>query len=191
MRALVLAAALMAAPATAYAAPAPMAPAQMVAAQQAAMAPIKALDGVWRGTGWMIDNPGETPRQMTITERVGPFLDGAVKVIETRGYLAAGGLGFHAFNTVSFDAQKGQYVMTARAAGRGGDFSFEPTGDGYTWRIGPEGRGLRYVGVLKDGTWTEYSESLSPDRAPIRMSEMSLKRVGDSTWPEAGAIPAR
>jgi hypothetical protein len=190
MRGLILVAALAVA-APAAAAPAPMTPPQMVAAQQAAMARINALDGVWRGAGWMIDAPGETPRRMTITERVGPFLDGAVKVIETRGYLAAGGLGFHAFNTVSFDAQKGQYAMTARAAGRGGDFAFEPTADGYTWRIGPEGRGLRYVGVLKDGTWTEYSESLSPDRAPIRMSEMTLRRVGDSSWPEAGAIPPR
>jgi hypothetical protein len=173
------------------AAQAPMTPTQMVAAQQAAMARMAALDGVWRGEAWMIDRPGETPRQMTQTMRVGPFLDGAVKVMETRGYLADGSLGFHAFNTLAFDAEKAAYVMNARAAGRSGQFSFRPTADGYVWEIGGGGRGLRYTGVVKDGVWTEVGESLDPARAPIRMSEMTLRRVGPTDWPEAGAIPPR
>jgi len=167
------------------------APAAMVAAQQQAMQRMAALDGVWRGEAWMVDNPGEARRVMTQTLRVGPFLDGAVKLMETRGYLADGTLGFHAFNTLGFDAEKNTYVMDARAAGRAGLFSFRPTPDGYVWEIGGGGRGLRYTGVVKGGVWTEVGESLSPDRAPITVSSMTLRRVGDTDWPEAGAIPPR
>jgi hypothetical protein len=182
---------LAAAPSAARAAPAQMAPPQMVAAQQAAMERIGDLDGVWRGAGSMIDQPGETPRQMTMTLRVGPALDGALKVIDTRGYLAAGGLGFQNFNVISFDAQKGAYTMTARAAGRGGDFSFEPTADGYVWRIGSAAAGLRYTGVIKNGVWTEVGESIAPGREPVRMSEMTVRRVSDTTWPDGGAVGPR
>jgi hypothetical protein len=139
----------------------------------------------------MIDQPGETPRRMTMTARVGPFLDDAVKVVETRGYLADGRAGFHAFNVVSFDAQKGEYAMTARAAGRGGVFSFRPIADGYVWQIGSGDSGLRYTATVKAGVWTEVGESLAPGRAPVRMSEMSLRRVGATDWPEAGAVPPR
>jgi hypothetical protein len=186
-----IAALLVAAPVLAQAPAAPqLTPAQMVAAQQAAMRRLAGLDGVWRGEGWMIDRPGETPRRMTYTQRVGPFLDGAVKVIETRAYLPDGSLGFHAF-TVSFDAQKGEYVMTARAAGRSGAFGFSATGDGYVWDIGGGGRGIHYTGTLKDGAWTETGDSVAPDRPPVRMSEWTVRRVGSTDWPEAGALPAR
>ena len=57
-----------------------MSSAQMIAAEQAAIAKLGLLDGVWRGTGSMIDRPGETPRDMLDTLRVGSFLDGTVKV---------------------------------------------------------------------------------------------------------------
>jgi hypothetical protein len=124
------------APSPVSARPALMTPSDMVATQQAAMQKVAALKGAWRGTGWMIDSVGDTMRQMVLTERVGPFQDGAVTVIETRGYMADGKLGFHAFNTISFDAQKAEYAMNARAAGRSGNFSFRPTAEGYVWQIG-------------------------------------------------------
>lgn len=167
-------------------------PAQMVAAQQAAIAKIAYLDGIWRGSGWMIDRPGETPRQMTMTYRVGPFLDGTVRIIEIRGYLADGKLGFHAFNTVSFDSQTGQYVMNARAAGRSGAFSFQAAGErNYAWQIGSLTAGLHYTGKVENGVWTEIGRAISPGAEPVIMSDYTLRRVGDTDWPEAGALGPR
>ncbi|HEU4689402.1 MAG TPA: hypothetical protein VFS23_13600, partial [Vicinamibacterales bacterium] len=97
---------------------------QMVAAQRSAMAKLPPMDGIWRGPGWM--NEGQGRRQMTVTYRVGPFLDNTVKVIEIRGYLADGSVGFHAFNVISFDSEeKKEYVINARAGGRSGAFSFK------------------------------------------------------------------
>jgi hypothetical protein len=164
-------------------------PAQWVAAQQAAMIPLAYMDGVWRGTGWMIDAPGETPRHMTMTYRIGPFLEGAVKVIEIRGYLADGSYGFHAFNMVSFDAQKGEYVMNARAAGRSGIFAFQLAGARkYTWQIGNPTTGLHYEGALENGEWIQIGRRIAPGAEPIIMSDYRLRRVADTDWPEAGAI---
>jgi hypothetical protein len=169
--------------------PAPdLTPTQMISAQQAAMAKLSGLDGMWRGTGSMIDRPGETPRHMTQSLRVGPFLDGTVKVIEVRGYLADGSLGFHAFNTISFDAQKGEYVITARAGGRSGNFSFRPTADGYVWIIGSTNRGLQYTGTLKDGNWTEVGEGIAPEHVVVHMSDWNVRKIGNTDWPEAGAV---
>lgn len=170
---------------------APMTPAQMIAAQQRAMGSLPSMDGVWRGSGWMIDRPGETPRQMIVTYRVGPALDRTIKIIEIRGYLADGSLGFHAFNTISFDAQKNAYIMNARAAGRSGAFDFELAPGGYVWRIGGPDAGLRYTGLISDGTWSESSKAVAPGRDAVAMSEFTLKRVGDTGWPDAGAIGPR
>ncbi|MBB6096498.1 hypothetical protein HNQ60_005420 [Povalibacter uvarum] len=169
--------------------PAPqMTPAQMIAAQRSAMAKLSSLDGVWRGSGWMIDQPGETPRQMTMTYRVGPALDRTIRIIEIRGYLADGSFGFHAFNTISFDAQKNAYVMNARAAGRSGAFDFELATEGYVWRIGGADAGLHYAGSIKDQVWKESGRAIAPGRDPVAMSEFTLRRVGDTDWPDAGAI---
>lgn len=169
----------------------PKTPAEMVSAQQQALAKFSKLDGIWRGSGWMIDGPDETARKLTQTLRVGPFLDGAVRLIEIRGYAADGSVGFHAFNTLAFDAQKSEYGMLARAGGRSGNFSFTATDDGYVWNIGTAERGLRYTGTVKGDTWTEVGESLDPSHAPIKVSEWTVHRVASTMWPEAGAVTAR
>lgn len=163
----------------------------MIAAEQAAIAKLGLLDGEWRGGGSMIDTPGQTPREMIDTLRVGSFLDGTVKVIEIRDYLPDGAIGFHAFNTISYDPAKSQYVMTARGGGRGGNFSFELTPTGYIWTIGSAQRGLRYRGTIKGDTWSELGESVAPGQAPIQMSQWNVHRVGPTHWPEEGALRAR
>jgi hypothetical protein len=162
-------------------------PAEAMRTQAEAMAKLAALDGVWRGDAWMINSPGETPIKMVETIRVGPALDGALRVIEIRGYLPDGKVGFHAFNTVSFDVQKGAYVMNARAQGRSGLFFFEPTPDGYRWRIGGPDAGLHYTATVKDGVWTERGESVAPGKPAVAMSEMKVRRVGTTPWPDGYA----
>ena len=56
-------------------------PATLIAAQREAMSKLAVMDGVWRGPAWTILQSGEK-HNVTQTERIGPFLDGSVKVIE-------------------------------------------------------------------------------------------------------------
>lgn len=164
-------------------------PAEMIAAQQSAIAQLARFNGEWRGEGWKLADGGKTTE--TVTQRVGGFLDGTTQVIETRSYAADGSSTFHAFNNVAFDAGKAEYVMQARAGGRFGNFPFRATADGYVWELGFGGRGLRYTGTLAGGVWTEKTEQISPDAPPQVIAEFSLRRVGDTDWPEHGAMQPR
>lgn len=161
-------------------------PAQMVAAQQAAIAKFAGLSGSWRGTGWMVDNGVRT--NLTVTVRAGPALDGVIEVVEQRSYAPDGKMTFHSFNNFSFDARKNQYVTQARAGGLFSDFPLNATADGYVWQLGFNGSGLRYTGVVKDGVWTETTESFSPDKPAVKTGEFTVKRVATPGWPEAGAL---
>src|SRR5438874_1449690 len=114
-------------------------PAPLIAAQRDAMASLARMDGVWRGSAWTLQANGEK-RHITQTERIGPFLDGSVKVIEGRGYREDGTVGFNAFGIVSYDPAKRAYTLRSYALGRSGDFSFNPTEEGYAWEI-PAGPG--------------------------------------------------
>lgn len=61
------------------------------AGQRAAMPPLAFMDGEWRGTAWTLLPSGEK-HTLSQTERIGPFLDGSVKVIEApRRFKLAGG----------------------------------------------------------------------------------------------------
>jgi hypothetical protein len=166
-------------------------PAALLAAQKEAMAVFAAMDGVWRGPAWTILPSGEK-HSITQTERIGPFLDGAVKVLEGRGYEADGRVSFNAFGTISFDPATKAYTLHSYAMGHVGDFVIKPTPDGYTWEIpmGPA-RTLRYTAVIKDGTLKEVGDVLESGKEPLRNFEMVLKRVGDTTWPAGGAVPPK
>src|SRR5450631_3175654 len=76
-------------------------PAALLAAQKEAMKAFAAMDGVWRGPAWTILPSGEK-HTITQTERIGPFLDGSVKVIEGRGYDSDGSVTFNAFAIISY-----------------------------------------------------------------------------------------
>src|SRR3984893_17918889 len=109
-------------------------PTALTAAQRDAMVRLGYMDGVWRGPSWIILPSGEKHNN-TQTERIGPFLDGAVKVIEGRGYGVDGKVTFNAFGTISFDPAKKVYTLHSYAMGYVGDFAITPSGDGYTWEI--------------------------------------------------------
>ena len=159
---------------------------QMMAAQRSAIGKLAGFAGEWRGTGWSIENGKRVPE--TVTVRAGPFLDDATLVIEMRSYRADGSLRFHAFNNVVFDAQGSKYEIQARAGGRYGNFPFRATGDGYVWELIFNGSGLRYTATLANGVWTEVTDSVARDRPSQKIAEFTLRRIGDSAWPEAGAI---
>ncbi|MEO8740553.1 MAG: DUF1579 domain-containing protein [Casimicrobiaceae bacterium] len=164
-------------------------PPALLAAQRQAMQPLAFMDGVWRGPAWTILPSGEK-HSVTQTERIGPFLDGTVKVIEGRGYDADGKLSFNAFGTVSYNPETRGFTMHAHAQGHVGDFVLTPTADGFVWEIPAGPAVIRYTAVVNDGTWKEFGDRLVPGKEPVRFFEMNLRRVGDTSWPSAGAIGA-
>ncbi|MBK7702682.1 MAG: hypothetical protein IPI34_07165 [bacterium] len=110
-------------------------PAALATAQKAALAKLSFMDGVWKGSAWTILPSGEK-HTLTQTERVGPFLDGAVKVVEGRGYEADGKLAFNAFGTISYDPAKSA-TMHSYAMGHVGDYALTPTAEGSPGEIPP------------------------------------------------------
>lgn len=190
--ALSFAAALIAGPATfadaAHAQPAD--PAVTIAAQKAAMAPLAWMDGVWRGPARTM-TPGGA-HEVIQTERIGPLLDGSVKVLEGRGYNADGSTGFNALGVISYDPAGKAYTLHSYAQGRSGDFPLTPTADGYVWSI-PAGPAavVRYTATFRDGVWREIGVYDAEGQPPRPFFEMTLHRVGDSAWPGAGAVPPK
>ena len=148
------------------------------------------MDGIWRGPASTLLPSGEK-HAITQTERIGPFLDGSVKVIEGRGYDAEGKVTFNAFGTISYNPATRSYSMRSHAQGQVGDFVLTPTAEGYTWEIPAGPVTIRYSAVVKDGEWHEVGDRVAPGKEPVRFFEMKLRRVGDTTWPAAGAIPPR
>ena len=162
-------------------------PATLIAAQREAMQLLSVMDGVWTGPAWAIGSSGEK-HTLTQTERIGPFLDGSVKVIEGRGYDRDGTLTFNAFGIISYNPATHVYTLHSYAQGNVGDFVLTPAADGYVWEIPAGPMTIRYTAVIKDGAWREVGDRIMPGKEPVRFFEMNLKRVGDTNWPAAGAI---
>jgi hypothetical protein len=162
----------------------------LLALQRAAMAKLSFMDGVWRGPAWTIV-AGGIKHSVTQTERIGPFLGGAVKVIEGRGYDDKDSVTFNAFGIVSYDPMKKGHTLHSYAMGMAGDFVFMPADSGYSWEIPAGPVTIRYSAVVRRGKWHEIGERVVPGGDAVQFFEMNLVRVGDTTWPGAGVIPPR
>lgn len=163
--------------------PAAFNPQIRMAAQRTAMEQLKFLDGEWRGPAWSIDPSGKR-HDMVQTERVGTLLDGTVRLVEGRGYAKDGSTLFNALAVISFDPVAGKLDYRAHAMGFASDFKFEATADGFKWEVpmGPQGT-TYYSATVKDGIWHETGERAGADGKRTKVFEMTLKRVGDSSWP--------
>lgn len=157
-------------------------------AQRKAMTPLAVLDGTWRGEAVVLQ-PDGTRLKLTQTERVGPMLDGTLRVIEGRGFRADGSLAFNAFAVISFSPRSGRYTFRSYAMGYVGDYPLELRPDGFVWSITlPDGVQLRYTITVKDDRWIEVGERIAPGQPPVKTLEMSLKRIGGTDWPAGGAV---
>jgi hypothetical protein len=163
-------------------------PAALIAAQREAMKPFAFLDGVWRGPAWTL-LPSGAKHEITQTERIGPMLDGSIKVIEGKSYEADGRPGFNAFATISYDLNTRAYRFHSYAQGMVGDFVITPASDGYVWEIpaGPQ-MTIRYTAVVKGDDFVEVGDPVVPGQPPRRIFEMRLKRIGDTSWPAGDAV---
>src|SRR5437868_6199141 len=165
-------------------------PSSLLAAQRQAMTAFARMDGVWRGPAWTITPNGR--HEVTQTERIGPFLGGSVRMIEGRGYNADGSVGFNALGIISFHADTNSYTISSWAQGYGGVFAFRPTADGYEWEV-PAGPGatIRYSATVTADTLHEVGYRVAGSAPPMQIFEMTLRRVGNTDWPGAGAVPMR
>lgn len=161
-----------------------------IAAQKEAMKATSMLDGVWRGPCWVLDPSGQKT-ELIQTERVGPFLDGSLRLIEGRGYSADGKVAFNAFAVLSYSTTKKAYEFRTYAMGHSGDFIFTPTADGFSWEAPMGPITIRYTATVKNGEWRQVGDRVVTGQDPVRFFEMTLKRIGDSDWPAAGAVPSR
>jgi hypothetical protein len=161
-----------------------------MAQQRDAMASLTFLDGVWRGPAWIVLPSGDKIT-FTQTERIGPFLDGSVKVMDGRGYGPDGKLIFNAFAILSYDSAQHSYSMRSYAQGRVGDFHFTPSANGYKWDIPAGPMTIRYIAHVEGGVLHEVGDRILPGKEPVQFFEMDVRRVGDTDWPAAGAIGPR
>lgn len=162
-------------------------PATASAAQREAMARLAFMDGVWRGRASTMLPSGERI-ELVQTERVGTFLDGALRVIEGRGYDMDGRDAFQALGIVSFDPEANEYRLRSYARGQVGDFTLTIGTDGFQWEIPAGPMTIRYTATIDGDSWHEVGDRLVPGEDPVRFFEMTLSRVGDTDWPAAGAI---
>lgn len=153
-----------------------------------ASGPLAFLHGEWRGAASVMGRDGQW-MQLTQTERVGPMLDGAVTVIEGRGYDAAGAVQFNAFAVVSRDERRNVWEMRSYAGGSAGTFPFEARPDGFVWSTpaGPDAI-TRYTATITGDRWDQIGEYVPATGEPRKIFEMHLTRLGPTGWPSAGAV---
>lgn len=163
-------------------------PHALIKAEQAAMQPLQKMAGIWRGKATMTMRNGKQ-HVITQTERVGPFLDGSVMVMEGRGYESNGGVSFNALGVISYAPRSKSYTMRAYAQGRAGNFTLKPTDDGFKWTIKAGPMTMHYTATITDGTWHEVGMRTLPNGKSVKFFEMTLTRTGDTDWPAAGAVP--
>lgn len=173
--------------AIATAAEQPLNPQTLIAAQKTALSKLAMLDGQWRGRA-SVTMPDGVVHKFTQTERIGPLLDGSIRLIEGRSYDAAGQTVFNAFAVTSYDPASHAYTMHSYARGHSGDFKFVPTADGYYWEVPAGPATIRYTAVVKGDHFTETGRRIVSGQAPVEMFKMDLMRLGDSSWPAADPV---
>lgn len=154
----------------------------------AAPHPLNFMFGEWRGTATGTGRDGK-PFTLTQTERVGPMLNGDITVIEGRGYDAAGKLVFNAFAVVSPKRGAENWEIRSYTRGYAGTYPFEPSENGYRWTVpaGPNAV-VRYTASFEGNRWHQTGERIVEGGKPQQIFEMTLKRIGDTAWPAAGAV---
>lgn len=158
----------------------------MIREQIEALKPLGKMNGAWRGTATIMTPTGKL--ELTQTERVGPLLGGAVKVVEGRGYDSEGKTEFNALGVISYDTQKKKLLMKSYANGRAGEYEIKITDDGFQWEMSVGTFIIRYEATLTEDSWTEVGQRIVPGQEPMTFFEMQLQRIGETDWPIANPV---
>jgi hypothetical protein len=169
---------------TSLAADAPESPEQ---AQAKALAPLAAFDGTWRGPARTLARNGKF-LDLVQTERVGPMLGGAIRLVEGRGHAQDGSVQFNALGIFSYNPREKRYSFHSYAQGHEGDFPLTVQADGFTWELAAGPARIRYTAKVQGDEWTELGERLMEGQPPMVIFEMRLRRVGPTGWPAEGAL---
>lgn len=149
------------------------------------LAPFDWLDGTWRGEA-SIETPGGTIK-LTQTERSGRMLDGAVRLVEGRGYGAKGDLQFNALGAI-YAKPDGTFEIHSWAQGRSGVFPVTPVDSGFDWEVPAGPIKIRYEARKVAGKWVETGYRVMANGNRIQFYRMELTRLRDSDWPAGGAV---
>jgi hypothetical protein len=164
-------------------------PASPIPAQAEAMQALSWMDGRFQGPAWSATPSGR--HDIIQTERVGPMLDGSLKVIEGKSFEPDGRpSNFNAFGVISYDPRTKAYTLHSYAQGRAGDFPLEVTPQGYAWKIAAGPVTIRYTATRQGDGWREIGEMVRPDGSVTQIFEMNLHRLGNTDWPLAGQATA-
>jgi hypothetical protein len=167
-------------------------PSKRLQAQQDAMKALAFLDGEWRGSAKTSRKTGTV--SMTQTVRAGPMLDGTVRMLEVRSYEADGHLSFDALRVLSYNPERKTYELRSYQNGSVRDYEVSATASGLTWQIESGGKvSTRYEISVKNGVWTETATRMPTAKTdkPETYLSISIKRQRATTWPAAGALPAK
>ena len=96
------------------------------------------------------------------------MLDGAIKVIEGRGYEPDGRTTFNALGVIGYNVGTKTFTMRSYAMGQTGEFVVKRTDDGFTWDIPAGPMTIRYNAIGKDSTWIEVGDRIAPGGDPVR-----------------------
>lgn len=149
-----------------------------VAAQKMALSQLAFLVGQWEGEGWILMRGQRY--EFRQTEHVRYNLDGAIMLIDGRGYAADAVQGaapiFTAFAVVSFEDREGEFNFRSYSRGHAGDYPARMREDGgFEWSVGS----MRYrIWAGDDGQWFETGEAKS-DEGWTQFFEMSLSKVDE------------
>lgn len=156
---------------------------------QRALSHLAAFDGVWSGPVERIDPDGKVIK-LAMIARVGPMLDGTIRVLEERTGTLDGRPVFHLVAVFSFASTTQEYTIHTYARGRVGSAVLHPTPDGYFFEMpGEDGATMRFTWKVGDGGWRETVERLVAGHPPFAEARIQLKRTGTSDWPN-GEFPS-
>ncbi|WP_395076566.1 hypothetical protein [Hyphococcus sp.] len=147
-----------------------------VVAQIEAMKRLAPITGKWEGEGWILNQGNRYDFRQT--EHVRYNLDGAVLLIDGRGYSAGAPDGappmFSAFAVINYDDRSVAFSFRSYTGGQVNDFPARIMADGgFEWDAGS----TRYrIWVRDDGKWFETGESKSGDDW-TQFFEMNLSKV--------------
>ena len=152
------------------------------AAVDSAMAPLAWLIGEWEGEAVAFSRAGASPG--TSRESVEGRLNGRVLIMEGIGREpSADGKGrvvHHAAGFLTYDPERGRYVLRALSEGGVVDAEATLTDGVFTWGFQVPGGQIRYHIRQVNGEWHETGEYSADGTTWRKMLDMKLRRVAAS-----------
>jgi hypothetical protein len=143
------------------------------------------MDGRWRGPARTLARSGWIA--LTQTERSGTMLGGRIRLVEGKGYMPDGSVGFNALGVIARNAEGG-YELRSWTLESAGTFPIEVRGLRYAWNIPTPAGTVRYEGSFDGQTWRETGHLIREGQDPIETFRMELQRVDGAGWPAEGTL---